>query len=81
MSLLFAFDFQKRSAHPDFKKINLKGRVVVSLWRAACAAKRVERVGGAPEQVYDGYPAINRQSRKSQEKTLRTRGYWHRCGD
>jgi hypothetical protein len=29
MSLLFALDFQKRSAQPDFKKSNLKGRVVV----------------------------------------------------
>jgi hypothetical protein len=28
MSLLFALDFQKRSAHPDFKKI-VKERAVV----------------------------------------------------
>jgi hypothetical protein len=58
---------------------NATGVVVVSLNAEIDQAK--ERVMKVPEQVYDGYPAINRQSRKSQEKTLRTRGYWHRCGD
>jgi hypothetical protein len=36
--LLPPLDFQKVRATPDFKKINLKGRVVVWLFRAECAA-------------------------------------------
>jgi hypothetical protein len=36
--LLPPLDFQKVRATPDFKKFNLKGRVVVWLFRAECAA-------------------------------------------